>query len=490
MPTNLIADKRIAIIGGGPVGLTTALLLQQKGADVKLYERDASIESRITGGSLDIHQHTGQLALKAAGILEEFYRVSWPPAEKMTTRNGEIVAEEFAQEETKHVKPEIDRNDLRQLLCKHINDKAIIWDRKLVSLEQQSGQYLLHFEGGITETADVVIGANGGRSNLRYFVNDAVPQYTNTYLLQGDILHPKVDCPGFVALYNDSNIMVIADGHALATHYVANGALVFEISFRQPENWFSKHQIDLTDKALVVDFLDRVFDNWSPTYKELFRASQGFRGYPMRYIPLDIPWKEHHHITLIGDAAHLMPPFAGIGVNIGLVDALTLTENLTNGQFESIDAAIADYETKMFVYAKNSLKASLQAERNIHANKNPGEVLQDRNEWNEQLANPKIALTINDATLAEFHTRVGSTPALGKTLKFVVGEKTIFIDGTNAKNRSNNVDLLADCTITLSPATFQDLLSGKVKTMIAFRSGKLKVKGDMGVAMTSNVLFE
>ena len=56
------------------------------------------------------------------------------------------------------------------------------------------------------------------------------------------------------------------------------------------------------------------------------------------------PVKRHHNITLIGDAAHGMPPFAGISVNIGVVDALNLTGNLTGRQFETIDAAIADYE--------------------------------------------------------------------------------------------------------------------------------------------------
>jgi tetracycline resistance monooxygenase len=68
---------------------------------------------------------------------------------------------------------------------------------------------------------------------------------------------------------------------------------------------------------------------------------------------LDKPWKTNRPlpITLIGDTAHLMPPFAGQGVNIGLMDTLVLSDNLTSGKFENIQSAIDDYEQKMFVYA-------------------------------------------------------------------------------------------------------------------------------------------
>ena len=85
---------------------------------------------------------------------------------------------------------------------------------------------------------------------------------------------------------------------------------------------------------------------------------------------MDKPWKSNRPlpITLIGDTAHLMPLFAGQGVNIGLMDALILSDNLTNGKFETIQRAIDNYEQKMFVYAT---EAQSESSRNEIEMRNP-----------------------------------------------------------------------------------------------------------------------
>lgn len=66
-------DTHIAIIGGGPAGLTSARILQGYGFSPIVYEIDTSIDSRDAGGTLDLHADSGQIALEDAGLEEAFH---------------------------------------------------------------------------------------------------------------------------------------------------------------------------------------------------------------------------------------------------------------------------------------------------------------------------------------------------------------------------------------------------------------------------------
>lgn len=81
-------------------------------------------------------------------------------------------------------------------------------------------------------------------------------------------------------------------------------------------------------------------------------------------------------------------------------------------------------------------------------------------------------------------------PALGKTLKFDFGDNKIFIDGTGAGNVISTEDKEADCTISVSLEDFTGMTNGSINPMTAFMSGKIKVKGDMGLAMKLQTLLK
>lgn len=113
---NLLSDKNVAIIGGGPVGLTMAKLLQQNGIDVSVYERDNDREARIFGGTLDLHKGSGQEAMKKAGLLQTYYDLALPMGVNIADEKGNILSTKNVKPENRFDNPEINRNDLRAIL--------------------------------------------------------------------------------------------------------------------------------------------------------------------------------------------------------------------------------------------------------------------------------------------------------------------------------------------------------------------------------------
>jgi len=91
-------------------------------------------------------------------------------------------------------------------------------------------------------------------------------------------------------------------------------------------------------------------------------------------------------------------------------------------------------------------------------------------------------MTLQEIT-AKMKEGASKKSAFGNTVKFTTDQGCVHIDGKQSPPVVTNDDAAADCTLKMSFGDFSDLIGGKLNGMTAFMTGKLKIEGDMGVAM-------
>lgn len=157
----------VAIVGGGPGGLTLARLLECKGIDYVVYERDESERSNRTGGSLDINLDAGQLALRGCGLLEAFRRHARydDTVLAIADKHGKKLLKVSQGKDN----PEIDRVALRQILLEAIPKDKIKWGHALKeTVAGEDGEIGLTFTNGSEASGfKLVVGADGAWSKVR-----------------------------------------------------------------------------------------------------------------------------------------------------------------------------------------------------------------------------------------------------------------------------------------------------------------------------------
>lgn len=366
--------KKIAIVGGGPGGLTLARLLQLAGVNVNVYERDADPNARVQGAPLDLHEGSGLAAIRAAGLLTAFKENFMPGADRevITDENAEVFYSEHHKPEEafgqESFRPEIDRGALRRILLQSLQNGTVKWGAHFLSMEKQNTGWLLHFKDGSTAYADVVVAADGANSKIRPYVTPIKPFYTGITMLEGTVFHAEKRIPNVYALLNGGKIMAFGNTKNLLLGQKADGEVGFYASFKTAEDWAVTSGLDYANNLQVLSWFKQVYPEWSSFWHELFvQNSVPFVPRPIYCMPLNQHWEAQPNVTLLGDAAHLMPPFAGEGVNMAMLDALELSQYLTSAEYPDLLTAIAAYESQMRERAAAVAKHSLDNGEKMHS---------------------------------------------------------------------------------------------------------------------------
>jgi len=367
-----ITNKKIAIIGGGPGGLTLARLLQMNGADVNVYERDAGPAVRVQGATLDLHYDSGLKALQVAGLMDDFKANYRPGADRMhvVDKNAQIHFEDSfeSDDDNELARPEIDRGPLRDILLNSLLPGTVILDSNFATMTPDGEGWQIGFKNKTVIYADLAIGADGANSRIRPYVTPIKPFYSGVTALEGAVYHSAENCPNIHELLQGGKIFALDDGKSLIVSSKGDGSLAFYTSFSAPETWVSDCGIDFTDKAQVLAWFKQEYRGWDAIWDELFEnVTDAFIPRPQYCMPFDQTWEALPNLTLLGDAAHLMPPFAGEGVNMAMLDALELSECLLNAGFANCKEAIAFYEQKMRSRASEVAKDTMDQTEALHS---------------------------------------------------------------------------------------------------------------------------
>jgi 2-polyprenyl-6-methoxyphenol hydroxylase-like FAD-dependent oxidoreductase len=338
----------VTIIGAGLGGLTLARVLHVHGIAATVYEAEPSPMARMQGGMLDIHDYNGQLAVEAAGLVDEFRELilEGRQAMRILDQDGNLLYEKT--DDGTGGRPEVQRGELRRMLLDALPEGTVRWGHQVGGVRTlDDGRHEVTFSDGTGVVTDLLVGADGAWSKVRPLLTGATPEYegtafVETYLFLADSRHPET------AKAVGGGSMVAHGGSpddGINAHRESGDTLHTYVALARPLDWFAA--IDFGDPAAAARIAEE-FEGWAPELTALITDGDTTPVLRPHYaLPVGLRWARVPGVTLVGDAAHLTAP-NGEGANLAMLDGAELGQALAAHPGD-VEAAIAQYEEAMFV---------------------------------------------------------------------------------------------------------------------------------------------
>ncbi|NYH16789.1 FAD-dependent oxidoreductase [Paraburkholderia bryophila] len=339
-------DTSIAIIGAGLGGLTLARVLHVHGIAATIYEAEASVDARAQGGMLDIHEHNGQLALRAAGLFDQFVGIIHPggQATRVLDKDGKLLFDQ--PDDGTGGRPEVPRGELRRILLESLPADTVRWGHKVTDVSALAGgRHVLTFANGATVATELLVGADGAWSKVRALVSDAKPTYVGTSFIETYLFDSDTRHKASAEAVRGGALFAMTPGKGIAAHREPDGVLHTYVQLNKPKDWIDS--IDFSEPATALARVAEEFDGWAAELKALITDGETDPvPRPIHALPVEHRWSRVPGVTLLGDAAHLMSP-SGEGANLAMFDGAELAKALVANP-GNVEAALAAYEKELF----------------------------------------------------------------------------------------------------------------------------------------------
>jgi 2-polyprenyl-6-methoxyphenol hydroxylase-like FAD-dependent oxidoreductase len=322
---------RIAIIGGGIGGLTTAIGLRQFGFEPQVYEQAPALLD--VGAAIAIWPNAMRVLQRLKLADDLLNKAGQMKAVEWLDQNGRSINRLSLIDLSVNSAVALHRADLQEILVQALPANSIQLGNSFIDYSQTADQIVVHFANGNSIEADFLVGADGIHSRMRTkFLNDAPPNYRGYMVWRGIAQNTPSSLPKETAIELHGKgkrfgIGPVGMGRTgwWATANAANTSTTAEERSGDRKTWKQGEHVSSKQTQDTQRELLRLFDGWHRPVLQLIEATPS--GSILKTGAFDRPssrlWGQQS-VTLLGDAIHPMTPNFGQGGCMAIEDAMIL----------------------------------------------------------------------------------------------------------------------------------------------------------------------